>query len=78
FDAAARAIAASEEIFGAYALVKESELAKLRQEFAGAHRSFDREIRARDSMITEATAYARSLEQSRDEALRYARALETR
>jgi hypothetical protein len=89
FEAAAAAAAAAEDILGAYVLIKETQAAELRAEIkatlsrhanedADAHRAFESEIRARDSRIAESALYARSLEQSRDEALHYARAQEMR
>jgi hypothetical protein len=89
FDQAAKTIAAAQEMLGAYTLIKEKQVAQLHEELeaarrqhavetAQAHRSFDLEIRARDARIADATAYATTLEHSRDEALRHAEAQELR
>jgi hypothetical protein len=78
FEMAAETTAVAEDVLGAYALIKEHQVAELREEIANVHRALASEIGARDSRIAEATIYARSLEQSRDEALRYAKAQELR
>jgi hypothetical protein len=89
FRTAAENAAVAEDVLGAYALIKENQVAVLREEInatrsrhateaASAHRAFETEIRARDSRIADATTYARSLEQNRDETLRHAKALELR
>jgi hypothetical protein len=76
FALAAERMALAEDLLGAYALLKEREAAQLRGEVESAHRAFAAEIKARDERVAEAAAYAQALEQSRDEALRYARDLE--
>jgi hypothetical protein len=87
FGAAAEMTARAEEVLGAYALIKESEVASLRAELeatrrrhadetATAHRTFEAEISARDLKIAEAARYAKSLAQSLDEATSYAKSLE--
>ena len=68
----------AEDVLGDYALIKEWQVAELREEIANAHRGFASEIELRDARIAEAITYARSLEQSRDEAIRSAKAQELR